>query len=80
MPPVWFGWKDRVLRTPAKAQGEVLNRRVEGCCREHCCGREVVKRVARGVGVEGSSSKRCTGVRGGMVDVCGVCVRAKAVV
>ena len=32
-----------------------------------------MRSVDSGVGVEGSSSRRCTGVRGGMVRVCGVC-------
>lgn len=49
-------------------------------CREHDCEREVVRRVVRGVDGEGRSSRRCTGVRGGMMGVCGVCVRAKAAV
>lgn len=78
--PVCCGWKDRGLRTPASASGVVLKRRVVGCDREHGCEREEARQVARGVGVEGSSSRHCTGVRGGMVGVCGVCVRAKAVV
>lgn len=32
-----------------------------------------MRSVGSGVGVWGSSSRRCTGVRGGMVGVCGEC-------
>ena len=71
--PVWFGWKERLLRTPAWVLGELLKRRVVGCDREHDCKAQEVRRVVRGVGVWGSSSRRCTGVRGRMVGVCVAC-------